>query len=190
MMVILWVAWISLLLIELSWHNIGFTGPKEEDVWYYKCSGRDRIDRENFKKSYTLEGIWWFWAEDNGWSCWNKGWSWKFIYWSSDSMNLQGIDENFWEAWRRMCFVKLSRSDGRRYYQPFMLPGTQIWEFLWNLCGILSQIRWHFLGGYFNNDEDIGSPRYKMTVRSTNGPIVCVSLEVTFTTDVQFHNAH
>uniref|UniRef100_B9H4V8 Uncharacterized protein n=1 Tax=Populus trichocarpa TaxID=3694 RepID=B9H4V8_POPTR len=26
--------------------------------------------------------------------------------------------------------------------------------------------------------QDIGSPRYKMTVRSTNGPIVCVSLEM------------
>ncbi|KAJ6931518.1 hypothetical protein NC652_014879 [Populus alba x Populus x berolinensis] len=38
--------------------------------------------------------------------------------------------------------------------------------------------------------QDIGSPRYKMTIRSTNGPLVCVSLEVTFTTDVQFHNAH
>ncbi|KAJ6920847.1 hypothetical protein NC651_014430 [Populus alba x Populus x berolinensis] len=30
-------------------------GPKEKDVWYYKCYGRDRIDKENFKKSYTLE---------------------------------------------------------------------------------------------------------------------------------------
>ncbi|KAL9358115.1 hypothetical protein Peur_051368 [Populus x canadensis] len=26
--------------------------------------------------------------------------------------------------------------------------------------------------------QDIGSPRYKMTVRSTNGPIVCASLEM------------
>ncbi|KAL3592959.1 hypothetical protein D5086_011599 [Populus alba] len=26
--------------------------------------------------------------------------------------------------------------------------------------------------------QDIGSPRYKMTIRSTNGPLVCVSLEI------------
>lgn len=33
------------------------TGPKEEDIWYNKCSGRNWIDRENIKEPHTLEVI-------------------------------------------------------------------------------------------------------------------------------------
>lgn len=31
------------------------TGSEKENLWHYKCSWRSRIDRENFKKSYTVE---------------------------------------------------------------------------------------------------------------------------------------
>jgi len=31
------------------------TGSEKENLWHYKCSRRSRIDRENFKESYTVE---------------------------------------------------------------------------------------------------------------------------------------